>query len=63
MYDLDFVKVNKTLVKGLRMIGAVRRLAKDVGLDVPELALLEREVREAAADVQRAEKVAQAECR
>lgn len=46
MYELDVVSLRGTLVKGVRMIVAVRRLAKDVGLDGPELEDLEREVRE-----------------
>lgn len=56
MYELDLTSLRLTLVKGVRMIVAVRRLAKDVGLDRPELVDLEREVRERAAEVQEAEK-------
>lgn len=55
--DLDLTKIRITLVKGVRMIVAIRRLAKDINLDNEQLGNLEREVREAAGEVQRVEKL------
>ena len=55
MYELDLSSLRKTLVKGVRMIVAIRMLAKDVDLDGAHLADLEREVRERAGEVQKAE--------
>lgn len=42
----DLVGLHRTLVKGIRMIVMIRRLAKDVKLDCPELKSLEMEYRE-----------------
>lgn len=55
VYELDLTSLRRTLVKGVRMVVAIRRLAKDVGLDRLELATLEREVREGAGALQEAE--------
>jgi len=54
MCDLNLVDVNRVLVKGVSIIVSVRMLAKNINKDIAELAELEREFREAAADVQRA---------
>ncbi len=56
MSEVNLTELRKTLVKGVRMIVAIRRLAMDVGLDRPELADLEREVRAAAGEVYLVEK-------
>lgn len=56
MTKINVTELKRVLVKGVRMIVAVRRLARDVELDCPELAELEREVRDAAGEVQKVEK-------
>lgn len=58
MYELDLVSLRQILCKGVRMIVAIRMLAKQIDKDGEDLAKLEREIREAAGDVQRAEKAA-----
>lgn len=52
--ELRLESLNVTLCKGIRMIVAIRRLAKDVNLDVQQLFELEKEVRAAAGQIQMA---------
>lgn len=54
MGEVNLDALNSTLCKGLRMVVAIRRLAKDVNLDGERLADLEREVRERAGEIQKA---------
>ncbi|MBA7697567.1 hypothetical protein ES703_106234 [subsurface metagenome] len=55
MYELDLVQLRKVLCKGVRIVVAVRMLAKDIDRDTVELGNMEREIREAAGAVQKAE--------
>ena len=53
MYDLDLVKINRSLVKSIRILGAVRRMVGKGGEGYSELQDVEREIREGAAECQR----------
>ncbi len=53
MYDLDLVKVNKSLVKALQLSGAVRRSLGRDAVEHSRILDLEREIREAAVECQR----------
>lgn len=54
MFEIDLLQVNKCLCKCLRILVAFRRMAKEVSIDYPEFADLEREIREAAGYMQNA---------
>lgn len=54
MFEIDLIQVNKCLCRFLRILVAFRRMAKEVGIDYPEFADLEREIREAAGYMQNA---------
>ena len=53
MYDLDLEKVNKSLVKSVRLCVALRRFFGKDGAEHCEFMDLEREIREAAGECQR----------
>lgn len=53
MYDLDLPKLNRSLVKCVKLIVAVRRVIGKQAPIYPEVDCLEREIRAAAAECQR----------
>ncbi len=53
MYDLDLVKVNKSLVKAIRVTVAARRMIGKGMTGYIALLEIEREIRDAAAECQR----------
>lgn len=55
MFEIDVVMVNKCLCKCLRILVAFRRMTKEVSIDYPEFADLEREIRDAAGFMQNAQ--------
>ena len=57
MIDFDVQKVRGQMVKAVSLVVAIRRLAKPMGLDTDELHNMEREFREAAAELQAWEKL------
>jgi len=60
MVNFDTEMVHSVLIKHVRIVVMIRRLAKDIGKDVPELAQMEREVRAAASEVRRARDILRA---
>ena len=56
MIEFDVEMVRISAVRALSLAVAIRRLAKPLGLDGPDLEAMEREFRAAAAEVQRVEK-------
>ena len=53
MYDLDLEKVNRSLVKAVQLVGAVRRMLDWKGEVRKVVEGLEMEIREAAVECQR----------
>ena len=53
MYDLDLEKLNRSLVKSVKLIVAVRRMLSPEDAGLVEVGDLEREIREAASECQR----------
>lgn len=57
MYEIDLVLLRKTLCKGVRILVAVRMMAKEIDKDSDELHSLERQFRGAAGQCQNAERL------
>lgn len=53
MYDIDLVKMNRGLVKAVRLVVAVRKYFGKEAADDAGCGDLEREIREAAGECQR----------
>ena len=53
MYDLDLEKVNRSLVKAIRILVVVRRMIGKDGEGYSEVQDIEREIRDAASECQR----------
>lgn len=53
MYEIDLVKMNRGLVKAVKLVSAVRRMLDWKGEVRKVVVDLEREIREAAAECQR----------
>ncbi len=57
MIEFDVEMVRISAVRALTVMMAIRRVAKPLGLDCPEMETMERNFREAAAELQRIEKL------
>lgn len=57
MFELDIKSVRVALVKSVRVIVAVRQMMRPLGLEFVEVQDLEREFRQQAGEVQKAEKM------
>lgn len=61
MYNIDLVKLNKVLVKSVRLCVAIRKHFGQDAADHAQFMDLEREIRDAAAECQAALALAQAD--
>ncbi len=55
MFELDIKNVRVALVRSVRLVVAVRNMLRPMGLEFSEVQDLEREFRERAGEVQKAE--------
>lgn len=50
--EIDLWKVNVCLLECVKVVGASRRLLRSVGVHIPQMSGLERDLRERAAEIQ-----------
>ncbi len=52
MIEVNLEKLNGLMMRCLKLVSASRRLFKDCGVEMPNLVLLERELRESLKEIQ-----------